>query len=91
MKDREDLNVQFLPCRTLGHAWEVDTWNAKQRTLTLGCSRCEAVRTESVSGDGAIAARHYKYLPGYLKRADEQKLPRTAYRSEFLLTLGRRR
>lgn len=86
-----ELHLNFVRCRTMGHAWDefpaalfarkptVFSWQEAFR-----CTRCATEKYESYSLQGQVAQRQYVYPDGY-------KLAEKLTRAEFRLELRMRR
>ena len=81
--------VEFVKCRTLGHAWfdvpDDARWNSRRvwrYRLVLRCERCGMQRYDCIDAFGNVGQRHYDAPEGYSYARDE-----TPTRSEFRLMM----
>ena len=77
-------NYEYVTCRALGHAWEVDDKGKPSkwgRTVWLECARCEMRRKDIVDLLGQIGSRYYVQPEGY---RNPDVTDRAAYRIEML-------
>ena len=71
--DIQELNDQYVLCRTLGHAWddnptaELDSrlYRTSKAALALRCVRCRTERFDYIDQDMLVSYRYYRYPPRY--------------------------
>jgi len=71
--DISDLPIEFVVCRTLGHAWDDNPAATLSPTLfsesygamALRCTRCTTERFDYLDAEMKVWKRHYRYPRGY--------------------------
>lgn len=74
------MNVSFVQCKTLGHAWEVIPTRQKRgykNILQLRCVNCGTERFDALDWRGELLYRYYEYPEGY---KDAEKMPKPELR-----------
>lgn len=92
---KQGLPEEFLSCRDYGHLWRPltaryvpDGGGAYERTMR--CGRCQAERTQTLSGSGSILGGGYDYPEGYVAPSGVGRLgteARDSLRLESVLRL----
>ena len=91
---RHWMNLQFVECKTWGHAWE--EYDASDRPtrpfrwrMTLRCIRCYTTRADYLDAEGIVVGRKYQYADGYRDARGSDKPTRNEMRL-FIIKRGRR-
>ena len=75
MARRSHVPVEFLRCRTWGHAWEdfvpLNVKVSWGELWPLRCTRCGMERHDTINVHGALGSRRYIQPDGYKLTADE--------------------
>lgn len=90
---RRWMNLQFVECKTWGHAWEeYDSADTPRRPfryrMTLRCVRCYTTRADYLDAEGQLIGRQYVYAEGYRDARGAEKPTRNEMR---ILLIKRRR
>lgn len=94
VRERElrQIEMSFLKCRTLGHAWTWTTVTRKGRAYVqhLRCTSCDTTKRQELDSRGFIVSNSYTYAPGYLVKGLGylDKDDRAALRIRFMLGTG---
>lgn len=88
-KDRITRNIEFVECRTLGHAWEQIPRKVREHDwsgygFALRCVRCGCERFDDFDHLGQLSHRKYDHPEGYHMARDE-----TPDRSSMRLVFAR--
>jgi hypothetical protein len=70
MPRRLDLSVEYVQCRTWGHAWEDFIPDGKREPgwghrFSLRCVRCATERHDTIDSLGRLSVRTYEYPEDY--------------------------
>ena len=83
-----DLELEFVECRTGGHAWDWFVPSGRQPKwgtwFALRCDRCGTERFDTLGIYGQLVGRRYDYPEGYQYAKGEEVPTRDDFRKDLV-------